>query len=92
MEVDEQFIKEIVRLVYLILDKVKDRISKQLRKSIIESIECNEWGIAFDCIIADLYEEDQFISVEEYNLIEIAAKMMKLEENEYLYIKERIKG
>lgn len=65
-----------------------------LRSEVIQAaqeyLEYNEWGLAFDTIITQLYEYDFEIKEQDFKLIVDIAMKMELPEDEYIYINELI--
>ncbi len=56
-----------------------------------EFLENQEYGLAFDTIITQLYEHEIKIDVFIFSLINRIAKRMNLAEEDYIFIKELIK-
>lgn len=57
-----------------------------------ELLENREYGLAFDTIITQLYEYEIEIDDEFYELIVKSAHIMKISEEEYLFMKELVRA
>lgn len=77
--------KEIVKLA----NRIKG-LSEEDRENVIEYVEYNEFGVAYELLCTQLYEFDIKISIEDYELIKQIGKRMKLEPSEWTYLKEII--
>lgn len=60
-------------------------------KSALEYLEYNEWGLAFDTAISQMYEYNIKVDQSFYDRVSEIAAMMKLDEKEFLYMKELIR-
>ncbi len=55
-------------------------------------LEYNEFELAFDILITQMYEYDIEINDDFYTTIHLIAGMLKLSENDYIFMKELIRN
>ena len=56
-----------------------------------ELLEYNEFELAFDSLVEQLYEYSISINAEYYQLVKTSAEKMKLPEQSFIFLKELIK-
>lgn len=81
-------IKEEIRELLKILENTEFRLED--RKTAEEFLDYNEWGLALDTIIDQLYEYEIKITEGIYNSISAIAKKMEMEESNYIELKKLI--
>lgn len=81
--------------------KIKKEISKLLyevpelpqvdKNNIIMFLENGEWGMAFDSLCSQIYENDIGITEDFYKEVEMIASKMKIDSTEWAFLKELIR-
>ena len=86
---ERQLIKAIKRLLF---NAGKIGIDTDAKLVVEEYIASLEYGLAFDHLLYELYERKINITPEFFYEITEIANLMKLREDEYVHMKELVKG
>lgn len=65
--------------------------SDEIKQPVEEYIEYNEYGLAFEHITYELYENEVYISNEYFQQLQEMGKALGFTEKEYAFLKELIK-
>lgn len=84
--VRDQFITQLSQLLH----EVKDRLPPEDIKNIVEFVENNEFGLAYETLCTQLYEHNIQISCELYEKISFYGKSIKIQPSMWLPLKELI--
>ena len=74
-----------------ILNEVKNKISSEEVKNILELIENNEFGLAYETLCTQIYEYEVSITGEFYEKISFYGESIKIQPFFWLPLKELIK-
>ncbi len=75
----------------VLLNEVKNKIPEADIKNILEFIENNEFGIAYETLCTQLYEYNIQISCDFYEKVSSYGKSIKIEPSLWLPLKELLK-
>lgn len=76
-----------------LINKAQDiGLRNQDVKDAREYLGHNEFGLAFDTVVTQLYEYKVPINMDLYMFIELTAAKMNIKESEYVFLRELIKN
>lgn len=73
-----------------IVEKATDHLEDRDVLNAKDMLDHNEWGIAFDIVCQQIYEHGSAISDDFYNQIEDAGHAMKMEPDNWEFLRELI--